>query len=85
MEKWIHSTSSPSVSEYHVLHKWDAGGTTSQAIELQEMGVDGQGIRETGGSHSDRMFFMKYPMTSCNTGTQPSPHHSRTQRPTVLW
>ena len=26
------------------------------------MGVDGQGIRETGGSSSDRIFFMKYPM-----------------------
>jgi hypothetical protein len=31
------------VHEYHALHKWDAGGTPSQAMELQEMGVDGQG------------------------------------------
>ena len=30
------------VSEYHPLHKWDAGGTPSQAMELWEMGVDGQ-------------------------------------------
>ena len=27
------------------------------------MGVDGQGSRETGGSASDRIFFMKYPMS----------------------
>ena len=50
------------VREYHALHKWDAGGTPSQAMELQEMGVDGQDSRETGGSSSDRIFFMKYPM-----------------------
>ncbi len=51
------------VREYHVLHKWDAGGTPSQAMELQEMGVDGQDIRETGrGSSADRIFFMKYPL-----------------------
>jgi hypothetical protein len=50
------------VSECHVLYKWDAGGTPSQAMELQEMGVDGQGIRETGGSSTDRIFFMKYPL-----------------------
>jgi len=31
-------------------------------MEIQEMGVDGQGSRETGGSASDRIFFMKYPM-----------------------
>ena len=30
------------VREYHALHKWDAGGTPSQAMELQEVGVDGQ-------------------------------------------
>ena len=30
------------VREYHVLHKWDAGGTPSQTMELREMGVDGQ-------------------------------------------
>ena len=30
------------VREYHVLHKWDGGGTPSQTMELQEMGVDGQ-------------------------------------------
>ena len=50
------------VREYHALHKWDAGGTPSQAMELQEMGVDGQGSRETGGSAADRIFFMKYPL-----------------------
>ncbi len=52
------------VRNYHALHKWDAGGTPSQAMEIQEMGVDGQGSRETGGSASDRIFFMKYTMTS---------------------
>ena len=51
------------VREYHVLHKWDTGGTPSQAMDLEEMGVDGQGSRETGGSAADRIFFMKYPMT----------------------
>ena len=51
------------VHEYHAFHKWDAGGTHSQAMELQEMGVDGQGSRETGGSTADRIFFMKYPMS----------------------
>jgi hypothetical protein len=44
------------VRDYHALHKWDAGGTPSQAMDLQEMGVDGQGIRENGGSASDRIF-----------------------------
>ena len=34
------------VRDYHALHKWDAGGTPSQAMELQEMGVDGQGLEE---------------------------------------
>ena len=38
--------------------QWDTGGTPSQAMELQEMGVDGQGSRETGGSSSDHIFFM---------------------------
>jgi hypothetical protein len=51
------------VHEYHVLHKWDTGVTPSQAMELQEMGVNRQGSRETGGSSSDHIFFMKYPMT----------------------
>ena len=50
------------VRDYHVLHKWDTGGTPSQVME-QEMGVDGQDNRETGGSTSDRIFFMKYPMS----------------------
>jgi hypothetical protein len=50
------------VRDFHALHKWDAGGTPSQAMELQEMGVDGQGSRETGGSSADRIFFMKYPL-----------------------
>ena len=44
------------VYEYHVLYKWDTGGTPSQGMEVQEMGVDGQGNRETGGSASDRIF-----------------------------
>ncbi len=47
------------VCEYHALHKWDAGDTPSQAMELQEMGVDGQGSRKTGGSAADRIFFMR--------------------------
>jgi hypothetical protein len=51
------------VRDYHELHKWDAGGTPYQSMELQEMGEDGQGIRETGGSACDRIFFMKYPMS----------------------
>ena len=72
------------VRDFHALHKWDAGGTPSQAMELQEMGVDGQGSRETGGSSADRIFFMKYHCRSYNTGTQRIPHHSRTQRQPVL-
>jgi hypothetical protein len=51
------------VREYHELHKWDGGGTPSQTMELQEIGVDGQDTRETGGSTTDHIFFMKYPMT----------------------
>ncbi len=51
------------VREYHALHKWHAGGTPSQAMELQETGVDGQGNRETGGSAADRIFFMKHPLS----------------------
>ena len=38
------------VREYHALHKCDAGDSPSQTMDLQEMGVDGQGSRETGGS-----------------------------------
>ena len=30
------------VRDYHALYKWDTGGTPSQAMELQEMVVDGQ-------------------------------------------
>jgi hypothetical protein len=52
------------VRDYHELYKWDTGGTPYQSMELQEMGVDGQGIRETEGSSSDRIFFMKYSMSS---------------------
>jgi hypothetical protein len=33
----------------------------SQVMELQEMGVDGQGRTEPGGSNDDKIFFMKYP------------------------
>ncbi len=49
------------VREYHALHKWDTGGTPSQSMKIQEMDVDGQGIRETGGSvsESDRCFDKK--------------------------
>ena len=43
------------------MHKWAGGGAPSQAMELQEMGVDGQGITEPGGSNDDKIFFMKYP------------------------
>jgi hypothetical protein len=50
------------VRDYHGLHEWDTGGTPSQTMELQKMVVDGQDSRETGGSASDRIFFMKYPM-----------------------
>ncbi len=46
------------VHEYHALHKWDSGGTPSQGMELQDVGVDGQDNRETGGSSADRIFFM---------------------------
>jgi hypothetical protein len=42
------------VHDYHRLYRWDTGSTPSQAMELQEMVVDGQGNRETGGSSSDR-------------------------------
>jgi hypothetical protein len=38
------------VRDYHVSHKWDAGGTPSQVMEMQEMGVDGQGSATTGTS-----------------------------------
>ena len=47
------------VREYHALDKWDTGGTPSQTMGLQEMDVDGQGSRETGGSDSHRLFFWK--------------------------
>ena len=68
------------VREYHALHKWDAGGTPSQAMELQEMGVDGQGSRETGGSAADRIFFMKYPLPFLQHwyATYPPPHQDTT-------
>ncbi len=70
--------------EYHALHKWDAGGTPSQAMEMQEMGVDGQGSRETGGSAAIAFSLRSTRCLSYKTGTQPIPHHSRTQRPQVL-
>jgi hypothetical protein len=57
------------VHNYHALHKWDSGGIPSQVMEIQEMGVDGQGSRETGGSASDLIFFMKYPMSSLQVTT----------------
>ncbi len=52
------------VSESDALYKWDAGDTPSQVMDLQEMGVDGQDTRQTGGSVTDRIFFeMKYPLS----------------------
>ncbi len=45
------------VRDYHVFHKWDVGGTPSQGMELQEMGVDGQDSRETGGSWIPSNYF----------------------------
>jgi hypothetical protein len=30
-------------------------------MEIQKMGVDGQGSTEPGGSNDDKIFFMKYP------------------------
>ncbi len=68
------------VYEYHAFHKWDTGGTPSQAMELQEMGVDGQGSRETGGSAADRIFFMKYPLPFLQHwyATYPPPHQDTT-------
>ena len=68
------------VRDFHALHKWDAGGTPSQAMELQEMGVDGQGNRETGGSSADRIFFMKYPLPSLQHwyATYPPPQQDTT-------
>ena len=41
------------VCGFHALYKWAGGGAPSQAMELQEMGVDGQGITEPGGSNDD--------------------------------
>jgi hypothetical protein len=32
-------------------------------MELQEMGVDGQGNTEPGESNDDKIFFMKYPLS----------------------
>jgi len=57
------------VREYHALHKWDAGGTPSQTMELQEMVVDGQGSRETGGSDSDRITFPLPQQDTTTTGS----------------
>jgi hypothetical protein len=53
------------VREYHALHKWVAGGTPSQAMELQEMDVDGSmpiAFFGNGASAVHRIFFMKYPL-----------------------
>ena len=50
------------VRGFHTLHKWAGGGVPSQAMELQEVGVDGQGSTEPGGSNDDKIFFMKYPL-----------------------
>ena len=48
------------VCGFHALHKWAGGGVPSQAMELQEMGVDGQHSTEPG--KDDKIFFMKYPL-----------------------
>ena len=44
------------------------------------MGVDGQVSRETGGSSTDRIFFMKYPMSFLQHWytTYPPPHQDTT-------
>jgi hypothetical protein len=34
--------------------------------ESQELGVDGQGSRETAGSNDDHIFFMNYPLSCLN-------------------
>jgi hypothetical protein len=46
------------VREYHVLHKWDAGGSPSQSMGLQEMGVDGQG--STRAENPEDLMMTKY-------------------------
>jgi hypothetical protein len=68
------------VREYHALDKWDAGGTPSQTMGLQEMDVDGQGSSETAGSAADRIFFMKYPLPFLQHwyATYPPPHQDTT-------
>jgi hypothetical protein len=49
-------------------------------MELQEMVVDGQGKRETGGSSADHIFFMKYPLPFLQHWytTYPPPHQDTT-------
>jgi len=37
-------------------HKWAGGGVPSQAMEIQEMGVDVQDRTEPGGSNDDKIF-----------------------------
>ena len=44
------------VHRFHALHKWAGGGVPPQAMYLQEMGVDGQGSTEPGGSNDDKIF-----------------------------
>ena len=51
------------VCKYHTLYNWWTGrGVPSEGIDLQEMGVDGQGSTEPGDSNVDKIFFMKYPL-----------------------
>ena len=48
------------VHRFHALHKWAGGGVPPQAMYLQEMGVDGQGSTEPGGSNDDKIFFFSF-------------------------
>ncbi len=64
----VNSIHKYTVCEYHVLHKWDTGCTPSQTMEFQEMGLDGQDNRETGGSDSDRTFFMNSAVSPSSVG-----------------
>ncbi len=52
------------VCGFHTFHKWSGGVVPfpSLAMELQEMGVDGQVSTEPVGSNDDKIFFMKYPL-----------------------
>ncbi len=68
------------VHRARVFHKWDGGGTPFQTMQLQEMGVDGQDSREIGGSTTDHIFLLKYPMSFLQNWytTYPPPHQHTT-------